>query len=86
MYKSGSAGRAAFQDALPLTAKSPVNDRQAACDPYYCGILAVFGFDDQSYAMDGYNGQVTLPGYDNMTGLGTPAGQTFITALRKKLG
>jgi hypothetical protein len=25
---------------------------------------------------------VTLPGYDNMTGVGTPAGQAFIAGLR----
>ncbi len=33
--------------------------------------------------MFGYTGQVTLKGYDNMTGLGTPNGQSFIAALRK---
>lgn len=32
--------------------------------------------------MNGYTGQVTLKGYDNMTGLGTPNGQRFISALR----
>jgi hypothetical protein len=32
--------------------------------------------------MKGYTGQVTLSGYDTMTGLGTPNGQDFITALR----
>jgi hypothetical protein len=32
--------------------------------------------------MKGYTGQVTLSGYDTMTGLGTPNGQAFITALR----
>jgi subtilase family serine protease len=78
-------GKTAFNDALPVTAKTPVNDRQAMCDVYYCGALAVFAFDDQSDAMDGYDGQVTLPGYDNMTGLGTPAGQNFISALRNRL-
>ena len=30
----------------------------------------------------GYDGQVTLKGYDTMTGLGTPDGQFFINALR----
>jgi hypothetical protein len=35
--------------------------------------------------MPGYAGQVTLPGYDNMTGVGTPAGQSFVTGLRKLL-
>ena len=32
--------------------------------------------------MAGYTGQVTLKGYDNMTGIGTPNGQLFISALR----
>jgi hypothetical protein len=40
-------------------------------------------FDDQSPSMKGYTGQVTLPGYDNMTGLGVPNGQVFIQALRE---
>jgi hypothetical protein len=39
--------------------------------------------DDQSPSMKGYTGQVTLPGYDNMTGLGVPNGQVFIKALRE---
>jgi len=43
-------------------------------------------FDDQSDAVAGYTGQVTLPGYDNMTGLGTPNGPAFISALRKLAG
>jgi subtilase family serine protease len=83
LYKIGNT--AAINDALPLTAKTPVSYRQAACDPYYCGALEVLAFDDQSFAMAGYYGQVTLRGYDNMTGLGTPAGQEFISALRKLL-
>jgi hypothetical protein len=32
--------------------------------------------------MAGYTGQVTAPGYDTMTGLGTPNGQQLISALR----
>ncbi len=39
-------------------------------------------FDGQSKA-GGFAGQVTLKGYDNMSGLGTPAGQHFIAVLRK---
>ena len=39
-------------------------------------------FDVQSYTMLGYTGQVTLKGYDTMTGLGTPNGQAFLAALR----
>jgi hypothetical protein len=30
-----------------------------------------------------YTGQVTARGYDNMTGVGTPNGLRFITALRR---
>ncbi len=33
--------------------------------------------------MLGYDGQVTRPGYDTMTGIGTPNGQNFIYALRQ---
>ena len=36
--------------------------------------------------MLGYTGQVTLKGYDNMTGIGTPHGQAFITGLRSIAG
>ena len=76
---------AAFHDTLPMTDKTPVNDRQALCDQYYCYYYEVTDFDVQSYNMPYYAGQVTLPGYDNMTGVGTPAGQAFITGLRKLL-
>jgi subtilase family serine protease len=82
IYKLGKT--AAITDSLPAST-TPVNDRQAACDPYYCGALAVLAFDDQSYDMYGYAGQVTLKGYDNMTGLGMPGGQAFVSALRKLL-
>jgi hypothetical protein len=34
--------------------------------------------------MAGYDGQVTLPGYDNMSGIGSPSGQAFISALRAR--
>ena len=43
-------------------------------------------FDDQNPNMAGYTGQVTLKGYDNMTGIGVPAGQAFISALRRTAG
>ncbi|MGH3158647.1 MAG: hypothetical protein ACRDNF_19010, partial [Streptosporangiaceae bacterium] len=39
-------------------------------------------FDDQSPSMLGYTGQVTLPGYDTMTGLGTPDVPNFTRDLR----
>ena len=48
--------------------------------------LAVGGcttFDDESFSMLFYTGQVTRTGYDTMTGIGTPAGQNFVYALRK---
>lgn len=40
-------------------------------------------FDDQNPAI---TSQVTLPGYDNMTGLGTPNGPAFIQHLRQLAG
>jgi subtilase family serine protease len=77
------AGTSAVHDPLPLTSSSPVLWRGTACGAAACGITALTTFDDQSFNMEGYSGQVTLKGYDNMTGVGTPAGQAFITALRK---
>jgi subtilase family serine protease len=76
------AGTSALHDPLPLTGRSPVADRAVACDPDNCLLWNLITFDDQSTAMVGYTGQVTLPGYDSMTGVGTPAGQAFITGLR----
>ena len=83
------AGTRAFHDILPETARSPARFRAVVCSQYdlACG----FGppgpdlnvFDEQSRRTDGYQGQVTLKGYDNMTGLGTPDGQAFIAALRR---
>ena len=76
------AGTSALYDTLPLTSSSPVAYRGVACDPHDCGLWALTTFDDQSSGMFGYTGQVTLPGYDNMTGVGTPAGAAFISGLR----
>jgi subtilase family serine protease len=76
------AGTSAFTDTLPLTSKSPTLWRGVACPRQFCGILGLTTFDDQSKSMFGYTGQVTLKGYDNMSGLGTPNGQNFINALR----
>jgi len=76
-------GTSAFRDVLPLTSASPAMYRAEYCDNFFCpneGSLAIF--DDQSKHMRGYTGQVTLPGYDTMTGIGTPNGQVFISALR----
>jgi subtilase family serine protease len=76
-------GTDAVNDTLPLTKASPVLYRGVVCDQYTCGIELATQFDVQSYSMSGYTGQVTLKGYDNMTGVGTPNGQNFIAALRK---
>ena len=78
------AGTSAVHDALPITAKSPTADKGVWCGADACGLEALTTFDDQSLDMFGYTGQVTLKGYDNMSGIGTPAGQSFITALRNQ--
>jgi subtilase family serine protease len=72
----------AFHDALALSGRTPAKYRAVACDQDTCGVLALATFDDQSWSMAGYTGQVTAPGYDTMTGLGTPNGQQLISALR----
>jgi subtilase family serine protease len=89
------AGTSAFYDTLPLTSHSPALYRGMECDflelADICGgqkhrIPNLTTFDDQSPSMKYYTGQVTLPGYDNMTGLGTPDGPNFIAAMRKLAG
>ncbi len=76
-------GTAAFTDILPSTSRTPSLFRGEACTPRVCGPATLVTFDDQDPSMLGYTGQVTLKGYDNMTGIGTPHGQTFINILRK---
>jgi subtilase family serine protease len=76
------AGTSALNDPLPVTSSTPAADRGVVCDPHDCGLWGLLIFDDQSTKMFGYTGQVTLPGYDNMTGIGTPAGPAFISGLR----
>jgi subtilase family serine protease len=81
------AGTAAFHDVLPETRRSPAQFRAVACATAsgLCNIgrnPALGIFDDQLKG-PGYTGQVTLKGYDNMTGLGSPNGRAFITALRR---
>jgi subtilase family serine protease len=80
------SGTSAFSGTLPLTSNSPALIRGTACDAATCGALLLTTFDDQSPSMSGYTGQVTLPGYDNMTGLGTPNGQQFVADLRQLAG
>src|SRR5580704_10180828 len=76
------AGSSALNDTLPVNSGSPAGYRGVACSPHDCGIWALTTFDDQSSKMPGYTGQVTLPGYDNMSGIGTPARPAFISGLR----
>jgi subtilase family serine protease len=85
----------AFYDTRPLTASSSPLYRGVECDLLeffnIClgpntsrhRIPSLTTFDDQNPHMKDYTGQVTLPGYDNMTGLGVPNGQIFIRDLRK---
>jgi subtilase family serine protease len=76
------SGTSAIHDILPSTSSTPGLYRAEACTPSFCGAVALIIFDEQSYNMTGYTGQVTLKGYDNMTGVGSPNGQAFIRALR----
>ena len=78
------AGTAAFHDALPLSAAAPPAYHGVTCDQAQCGQLSLTTFDDQSRSMAGYTGQVTRPGYDTMTGVGTPNGPGFIAGLRRQ--
>lgn len=75
----------AFFDPTPLTSHSPAPWRGLVCpvSPTQCGLPQLAIHDDQNRDMAGYTGQVTLRGYDNMTGLGTPNGQSFIGQLRR---
>ncbi len=78
------SGTSAVHDALPITSSSPTAYKGVWCGADACGLEALTTFDDQSLDMFGYTGQVTLKGYDNMSGIGSPSGQSFITALRSK--
>jgi subtilase family serine protease len=74
------AGSRAFHDILPVTASMPQQDRDAYLPS--TGPLnppSVNVFDSQEHA---YTHQVTARGYDTMTGVGTPDGAAFISALR----
>jgi subtilase family serine protease len=80
------AGTSAFYDTLPVTGKDPVLWRAQVCPKtlWFCGgTTRLWVTDDQSSSLRGYTGQVTAKGYDNMTGIGVPNGQDFISALRK---
>ncbi|HEX3490983.1 MAG TPA: S53 family peptidase, partial [Streptosporangiaceae bacterium] len=80
------AGTVAFRDVLPETSRVRPVFRAVICasDDGLCSLgasgraLSVF-----DYQARGFTRQVTLKGYDNMTGLGSPNGQAFIAALRR---
>ncbi|HXT88471.1 MAG TPA: hypothetical protein VN714_04350, partial [Trebonia sp.] len=82
LYKLAKQAPGTYHDAKPLTATSSANYRGVACAAAACGVLSLTTFDDQGWSMEGYTGQATTPGYDTMTGIGTPNGQKFISALR----
>jgi subtilase family serine protease len=56
--------------------------RAVFCPADTCGVALLAITDDQNPAMFGYTGQLTLHGYDNMTGVGAPNEPAFIQALR----
>jgi subtilase family serine protease len=82
------AGTAAFHDVLPETSRVRPVFRAVICgsDDGLCTLYAgnsgpvmnIFDLQASSFTR-----QVTLKGYDNMTGLGSPNGQSFIAALRR---
>jgi subtilase family serine protease len=76
----------AYHDTLPLTRLSPAPQRGVYCPAEVCSLNVLAASDDQNPDMIGYTGQVTLPGYDNMTGVGTPNGPAFIQHLRQLAG
>jgi len=80
------AGTSALHDTTRITSSTPARYHGVACDVAMCGLLSFTQFDDESFDMFGYTGQVTRTGYDTMSGVGTPNGQNFINALRAMEG
>jgi len=79
------AGTSGISDVLPLAGNAPALYHGALCEATSCHTQGLTVYDDQSTALFNtgeYTGQTTTKGYDNMTGLGTPNGQKFITAIR----
>jgi subtilase family serine protease len=76
------SGTNAYNDALPLSASSPVLDQTAYTPPSIAGLPLLNPLDSQAPAYASQTDQVTATGYDTMTGLGTPDGSNFIYALR----
>jgi subtilase family serine protease len=81
------AGTRALHDATRITSTTPTRYHGIACDAAMCGgMLTLTTFDDEHWSMQGYTGQVTRKGYDTMTGVGTPNGQSFVYGLRALYG
>jgi hypothetical protein len=76
-------GTSAYHRTLPVTSHSPAMRRAIVCPAAICQRNVLVTFDDQNPTI---TSQVTLPGYDNMTGLGTPNGPAFIRYLRELAG
>jgi subtilase family serine protease len=78
------AGGGAFHDILPLSPSAPQTDRayytpkDADINPKFPGFQV--GVNDAQDRRG--TRQVTAPGYDTMTGLGSPNGSAFIKGLR----
>jgi subtilase family serine protease len=77
------AGTGAVHDVTPITSKTPARYHGVACDAAMCGSLWLTTFDDENWSMPGYTGQVTRKGYDTMSGIGSPNGQSFVYGLRE---
>jgi subtilase family serine protease len=80
------AGTGALNDPTPITSATPSRYHGVACDVALCGVQLLTTFDEQSFSMPGYTGQVTRKGYDTMTGVGTPHGQAFVYDMRAVYG
>lgn len=76
------AGTPAFNDPTPVTSTTAANRSAVYCPPAneLCWGKGLETLDSQDRD---YTDQSTTKGYDTMTGIGTPDGQTFIKALRK---
>jgi subtilase family serine protease len=79
-------GTDGLHDPTPITSETPSRYHGVACDAAMCGVPSLTTFDDQNWSMLGYTGQVTRKGYDTMTGVGTPNGQSFVYDLRAIYG
>jgi subtilase family serine protease len=80
LYKLSATS--ALHDTLPVSASTPVAQRAVFCpaNGQLCIENGLQTFDSQNRA---YTDQITAKGFDTMSGIGTPNGQPFITALRR---